>query len=117
MWILERRFLYFEKYQKYEKYQKVRKYESVKIPKNQEHFWLSVKIPIFLNKIYFLRVVQTQANLIPKFMSERVGSDKHRLWNSIFTFQIDLESINDDLQSNLGPFNVGSDSFRHWFRK
>ena len=50
MWILERRFLYFEKYQKYEKYQKVRKYESVKIPKNQEHFELSVKIPNFLNK-------------------------------------------------------------------
>ena len=38
---------------KYQKYQKVRKYESVKLPKNQEHFGLSVKIPIFLNKIYF----------------------------------------------------------------
>ena len=48
MWILERRFLYFEKYQN----AKVRKYESVKIPKNQEHFGLSIKILIFLNKIY-----------------------------------------------------------------
>ena len=44
-----------------------------------------------------LRVVHTQAMLFLKSTSERDGSDIQRLWNWMKDFQIDSESIKEDL--------------------
>ena len=65
-------------------------------------------------KWFWLRIVQTQAILFFKSMSERVGSDTERLciWGS------HLESIlSRSRNSNSESFDVGSVSFRHWFWK
>ena len=66
---------------------------------------------------YILRVIQTKAILCFKLMSEKVGSDIQRRWNSMMNFLIDYESIEDDVILNWESFYVGSDSFRHWFQK
>ena len=62
-----------------------------------------------------LRVVQTQAILFLKSMSERGGSDIERLLNDVNVnrFSVDLE-IHHSISASL---YVGSDSLRHWFQK
>ena len=48
----------------------------------------------FLIKIHLLRVVQTQAILLLKSMSERVGSDMKRLWilnNNSYLYRLKID--------------------------
>ena len=61
-----------------------------------------------------LMVVQIQAILFLKSMSERFGSDIQRLWNWILNFLIDKIDWKWR-HSKSESFYVGSDSFRHWF--
>ena len=56
----------------------------------------------------------TQAILLLRSMSEKLGSDLRRLWNWIMNFKIDSKSIKD---SNPESLYVVSDPFRHWFQK
>ena len=61
-----------------------------------------------------LRVVQTQAILFLKSMSERGGYDIKRLWIWFFNrFWVDLKIHHSISES----FYVGQDRFRHWFQK
>ena len=64
---------------------------------------------VFLSNKVGLRVVQTEAILFLKSMSDRVGSVQ-RLWHRM---KIDWRWRH----WNSVSFYVGSDSFRHWFQK
>ena len=78
-------------------------------------FWFSQNVHSKYSVVSHFRVVQTQAILFLKSMSEKVGSDIERRW---FLNDESLDRLRIDWgwrHSNSKSFYIGCDSFRHWF--